>query len=180
MALSITAAEIAAAAITAAKVGTNEIVATAANIKDAVITGAKIASLAVDTLQIANQAVTIPTSSANTALYTTSGGTCLSCTFTSTGNPVAITFCCTSYSPFAGMDNIAEEDCLIQLKRGSTIILAAKTVGKEFDVNIYNTLAGTYIDTPGSGSVTYNLVMTKAGTTSGVLNRSLVCLEVKK
>lgn len=127
-----------------------------------------IQDLAVSTLKIANNAVTIPVSSYLTSVATVSGQTTVrSITFTSTGAPIFL-------FGSAGVAGVNAPGSTLAIYRGSTLISGEVSY---LDPSIMNVLAA---DTPGAGSVTYNLVVTPSYASVYVSYKLLMALETKK
>jgi len=186
----ITADEIAAGAITAAKVGTNEIVAFTANIKDGVIetakigdaqiSTAKIGDLQVSTLKIANNAVTIPVSAytASGTSGSTSFTTVQSASIVSTGAPIAIW---AGFFAFYYADSGAPS-IEYRLLRDSTVIYGPILVNQSQSVFIDGAFMLHILDTPGSGTHSYELQVAEGNTSNvgSVTSRVVTLLETKK
>uniref|UniRef100_A0A6M3IVS2 Putative tail protein n=1 Tax=viral metagenome TaxID=1070528 RepID=A0A6M3IVS2_9ZZZZ len=177
----ITADQIAFNTLTASLIGANKIITASANIEDAIITGAKIGNLEVDTLQIAENAVTIPVSNyaeAATTVASSANEDVISASITSTGAPIVIIASCTCSAP-----DIAPEDAgniIFGIQRGSTnyASFTAEFLSTSPEIIIF---CGVFSETPGSGSITYDLnVENNTGVQASITNKSIVLLEVKK
>lgn len=179
--LAVGSAKIADAAITSAKIGNAAI--GSAQISDAAITSAKIGNAEVNTLQIAGNAVTIPSSAYTDGEISLSAsgsaGTVIQqISFTSTGSSIYIAY---DFLLSASAVNQGTVTAELQIKRGPTLIrsiLVAQTP------QIYEYVSGAFTDIPGSGAVTYQLILVVSAVTSFqsaiATKRSLFTLETKR
>jgi hypothetical protein len=142
---------------------------------------AKITNVEVETLQIGENQVTVPDSSYTSGSVTLQTQTAeydvQSLTFTCSGQPVQINFCCglELYIGFGSGVNVE-----FNLYRGTTLL--ETFVGSEGQEQMETSVSIAYLDeNPPSGSVTYTV---KAKRTTGqnayVRRRSLTTLEVKR
>jgi hypothetical protein len=145
----------------------------------------------IDTLNIAGNAVTIPSTSYVAAAVSGASndgtGTTLSTNgFTSTGQPVFISFGCVSNFS-AGSDGGCQ--IVITVLRNNAVVFqfGAFTCfqGSITQAGAPPYLSLSFTDTPGAGYVTYSVITTPIAVTSYGFshiyqNRSLLCLEVKR
>jgi predicted phage tail protein len=181
-------------------------IVTAGSIQSNAVTESKIANLNVSTLKIADNAVTIPvsafTTSPTTGSQTATGAsssaytdlTVASISFTSSGNSIKVdSHAEIRFTSGGGYSNNSSFDGLIEVRRGSTVLLA---VPAALSGAINNNTTTEYVfpvipwvvDTPGAGTFTYSVVFRyrkiggafTAWCTGTSRSRGIFAIEAKK
>jgi predicted phage tail protein len=187
---SISTPKLAANSVTATKVGTNQIVASAANIADGIITAAKIGDaqinsakiadaaistakigdLNVTTLKIADNAVTVTVSAYTAGTFALDNwATVQTATITCSGAQVLITI---SFEVLQSLDGPVT---YYRLTRNGTIIYTYPS-----SIVQVGTVLRIVTDSPGAGTIVYNLQAAAGVGTDSISERLLVVSESKK
>jgi hypothetical protein len=159
--------------ITAAKISANAVETT--KINGLAVTAGKLGALAVETAKINNEAVTIQGSAYTDGTVSISSGSWTdmeTVTFTSTGDPVTV------WCELVLEDNSGSTNVDIRVYDGSTVVRSST---QHFSTTAYGIpVYFTFEDTPGSGSVTYQLQASGSGAASECHHIGMIVREVHK